>query len=384
MKKSSLLVCVTALTLLTTFAIAGAAGAQSARRHSAPPFSGASDAVFVQTDNLLGNQVVAYRRTPQGTLYKEGVYATGGLGGQLQGAVVDYLASQGSLVYAAADDLLLAVNAGSNTVSAFSVNGDRLQLRQILFSGGAFPVSIAVHGDLVYVLNAENGGSVQGFRIVFGALLPIFGSNRALGLNPTATPQFVNTPGQVAFSPDGTQLLVTTKANGNDIDVFAVFGDGLLSRAPVVNSEPTAVPFAVTFDSEGHLVVAEAGTNALATFSLEPDGTLSAIASLGTGESATCWVTASDGYFYASNAGSGNVSRFSDNAAGDLTLASPPTMTHPGTVDSAASSGGAFLYVQTGGEGIVDEFSVSSSGALSEIGWVTVPDAVGGEGIVAF
>jgi hypothetical protein len=38
--------------------------------------------------------------------------------------------------------------------------------------------------------------------------------------------------------------------------------------------------------------------------------------------------------------------------------------------------------VQTGAAGIVDEFSVAAQGALSEIGSVTVPGAIGGEGIV--
>ena len=107
-------------------------------------------------------------------------------------------------------------------MSVFSVRGDRLTLIQVLGSGGTFPVSVAVHGDVVYVLNAENGGSVQGFFVLFDHLIPIPGSNRPLGLEPAATPQFTNTPGQVAFSPDGSQLIVTTKANGNDIDVFGV------------------------------------------------------------------------------------------------------------------------------------------------------------------
>ena len=33
-----------------------------------------------------------------------------------------------------------------------------------------------------------------------------------------------------------------------------------------MNTEPGAVPFAVTFDTAGHLVVADAGPNAVATF----------------------------------------------------------------------------------------------------------------------
>jgi len=39
--------------------------------------------------------------------------------------------------------------------------------------------------------------------------------------------------------------------------------------------------------------------------------------------------------------------------------------------------------VQTGGNGIVDEFAVGTGGSLAKIGSVTVPGAVGGEGIVA-
>ena len=346
-------------------------------------YGGADHAVFVQTDNTAGNQVVAYDRSDNGSLTPAGTYNTGGLGGQLSGSVVDHLASQGSLTYDQRDGELYAVNAGSNTVSVFSVFGDHLALRQVINSGGTFPVSVAVHGSLVYVLNAENGGSVQGFVNFFGRLIAIPGSNRTLGLNPTATPQFVNTPGQVAFSPDGSKLIVTTKANGSDIDVFGVGWFGLLSSAPVVNSEPGAVPFAISFDAANHLVIAEAGTNALATFNLNSGGTVTPIDTVGTGQSATCWVAEAQGFFYASNAGSALESQFSDAANGTLALTGQ-TATDPGTVDASASLGGQYLYVQTGGNGVVDEFSVGANGSLTAIGSTTVPGAVGGEGIVAF
>ena len=84
-------------------------------------FGGVGNVVFVQTDNTAGNQVVAYDRAPGGTLSLAGTYNTGGLGGQLSGSVVDHLASQGSLTYDQRNNLLYAVNAGSNTVSVFSV-----------------------------------------------------------------------------------------------------------------------------------------------------------------------------------------------------------------------------------------------------------------------
>ncbi len=137
--------------------------------------------VFVQNDSTTGNQVVAYDRAPNGTLTQAGTYSTGGVGGVLAGSVVDHLASQGSLTYDRRHGLLYAVNAGSNTVSVFGVIGDRLFLRQVLPSYGTFPVSVTVHDDLVYVLNARDGGSVQGYRELFGFVFPIAHSQRSLG-----------------------------------------------------------------------------------------------------------------------------------------------------------------------------------------------------------
>jgi hypothetical protein len=343
---------------------------------------GADHVVFVQTDNPNGNAVVAYDRADDGSLTPAGTYPTGGNGGVLTGSVVDHLASQGSLAYDAAHGLLIAVNAGSNTISVFGVHGDRLSLREVLPSGGAFPVSVAVHGDIAYVLNARNGASVQGYRIAFDVLFPIFGSHRALGLDPAATPEFTHTPGQVAFTPDGSRLIVTTKANGSDIDVFRVGLFGWLSAAPVVNSEPGAVPFAVTFDRSGNLVVAEAGTNALETFALHFDGTLTSLHSVATNQAATCWVAGFNGQFYASNAGSATLSRVQSGPGGGLTLLDN-TATTAGTVDAAVSTASHTLYVQTGAAGVVDAFHINGDGSLTHIGDVTVPNAAGGEGIVA-
>jgi hypothetical protein len=96
---------------------AGAAPALASGFGGTPPFRPGSDqAVFVQNDRLAGNQIVAYSRSDAGTLTQAGVYDTGGSGGQLTGSVVDHTASQGALTYDRGDDLLLAVNAGGNTL----------------------------------------------------------------------------------------------------------------------------------------------------------------------------------------------------------------------------------------------------------------------------
>ena len=124
----------------------------------------AQKALFVQTNNTTANQVMVYDRAWNGTLTFVASYTTGGAGATAAGATADPLASQGSLVSADHGRLLLAVNAGSNTVSLFRVRGDRLRLQQVIGSGGAFPVSIAVYRDWVYVLNA--GGSGLGARLL--------------------------------------------------------------------------------------------------------------------------------------------------------------------------------------------------------------------------
>jgi 6-phosphogluconolactonase (cycloisomerase 2 family) len=367
--------------LLAGLVVVAAAGPAGAATGSFGQKGGGDvGAVFVQNDAVTGNQVVVYDRSADGTLSQAGVYATGGLGGVLAGSVVDHLASQGSLTFDAEHHLLYAVNAGSNTVSVFGVHGDRLTLRQVIGSGGVFPVSVTVHGGLVYVLNALDGASIQGFRLHDGHLTAIPGSHRPLGLDPTATPQFTHTPGQIAFTPDGAQLIVTTKANGNAINVFNVDHGGRPSATPTVTVAAGAVPFAVAYDRSGHLAVANAGTNSVTTYKLRRDGTLTQVATTGTGQRATCWIAAAGANLYASNAGSATLTGLRSTRTGGLAVLGQ-TGTGPGTVDAAASPDGRFLYVQTGATGAVDAFRVQPDGSLLPIGSVSVPDAIGAEGI---
>ena len=353
--------------------------ASAATAHAAP---GPSHAVFVQTDNTAGNTIVAYDRTANGGLQQAGSYPTGGDGGQLTGSVVDHLSSEGSLAYDRQAGLLYAVNAGSNSITVFRVFGDQLVRSQVISSGGQFPVSIAVHGHQVFVLNALGGASVAGFSQSGGRLIAQPSWQRDLGLGTTSATVFTGTPGQIAFTPDGSHLVVTTKGAANTVDVFRAGPSGL-SADPAVTSLPGQVPFGFTFDSYGHLVIAETGTDTVATFTIARDGTLTQLGSAATGQAATCWITASPaGTLYASNAGSGTESALRTQPDGTVTLLGS-TATDAGTVDAAASSDGQYLYVQAGGPGNVDAYRINPDGSLTQTGSVTVPGAAGGEGIEA-
>src|SRR5436190_477696 len=102
----------TALLALGLFAIAPPTTSAQGNR----PGAGADHAVFVQTNGLAGNEILAFRRANDGGLTLDARYGTGGRGGRLEGAMSDPLASQGSLIYDPGHAMLIGVNAGSNSV----------------------------------------------------------------------------------------------------------------------------------------------------------------------------------------------------------------------------------------------------------------------------
>jgi 6-phosphogluconolactonase (cycloisomerase 2 family) len=356
------------IVVLACVATAVASALAVAQATAAAPAS----AVFVQTNQPSGNTIIVYDRGADGRLTQAGTYATGGVGGTAApGTESDHLASQGSLVYDAEHHLLFAVNAGSDSVSIFEVSGDRLHLEGVVASGGEFPASIAVHGRLVYVLNSGGSGTVHGYRIAHDRLVTIPRSGRSLGLANSDPPFFLTSPGQVGFSPDGRQLLVTTKASQSTLDVFQVGPDGRLSTTPVANPSATPVPFAFTFTPSGRLAVGEAAASTLSTYVLQSDGTLADAKSQPDGQVALCWITEVGPYYYVSNTGSNNLSGYTIAADGQPSLVGSTGVvatTEPGPIDSTSPPGTSFLYVETGTAGTVDEYAVNADGTLTQLG----------------
>ena len=148
-----------------------------------------------------------------GAFVAAGVYPTGGTG------TAAGLGSQGAVTLAEEGRLVLAVNAGSNSISSFRVRRDGLGLRDVEPSGGVLPTSIAYDDGLAYVLNAGQPNSISGFRVRYdGELSPLAGSTRALSADQTS-------PAQVSFVPHGRALVVTERAT-NTITTFGLRWDG--------------------------------------------------------------------------------------------------------------------------------------------------------------
>src|SRR6266700_8009442 len=128
-------------------------------------------AVYTLTNQVAGNAVAVFDRAADGTLTAAGTIATGGTG------TGGGLGSQGAVALSDDGRRLFAVNAGSNDVSVFSVGPAGLSLASRTASGGTLPISLTVHGNALYVLNAGGAGNISGFTVgTTGELTPIPGS----------------------------------------------------------------------------------------------------------------------------------------------------------------------------------------------------------------
>ena len=346
---------------------------------------GFSGAVYTLTNQSSGNSVILFHRAADGTLTLAGSFPTGGTGtGAGPGLPADPLGSQGAVVLSQSNRLLFAVNAGSNQVSAFAVDGDRLNLLNTISSGGTEPISVAVYGSLVYVLNAGGTPNISGFAIdpQTNRLVPLGGSQRPLAGGTAAN------PAEVTFSPDGSVLMVTEKGT-QTIDTYTVNSDGTAS-GPIANHSSGPTPFGFEFTHRSIALVSEAGgsSNALSSYMTQQNGQLNVITgSLLDGQRASCWaiVTGDGRYAYVVNAGSSNISEYSVSPDGTLRLVDPTAAT-TGTgstpTDPALSTDSKLLYVRDGALGVVDAFRVEADGSLTPVG-ATAGNPTGGQGLAA-
>jgi len=345
---------------------------------SRAPAQDGPGAVYVLT-NQTANSVLVFARAADGTLSFSGNFSTGGAGA---GSGVDPLGSQGSLVLGIGHQRLFAVNAGSNDVSVFSVDGLNLELLDRASSGGVMPVSVAVHENLVYVVNAGGTPNIQGFFVEpsSGHLTPIPGSSQALHGGASAS------PGQIGISSDGDVLLVTEKGT-NLIDTWTLTDEGLPVNGRVTTSSG-AVPFGFTFLRRDVALVTEAGPSALSSYEASDDGTLQLITgTVPDTQKANCWVAATrnNRYAYVTNTGSGTISSYFISSDGSLRLLSAiAANTGQGTapIDFALSNDSHFLFVRLGTKGTVAGFRVESDGSLTPVGSIKGVPA-GAQGLAA-
>lgn len=316
-------------------------------------------AVYLMTNAAGANEVIVFRRAADGSLAREDDVPTGGMG------TGSGLGNQSAVVLTEDGRWLLVVNPGSDDVSVFAVTPSGLELADREPSGGMTPISLAVHGRLVYVLDGEVGSEgISGFWLDGdGSLHPISGSTRPLSGTGVG-------PAQVGFSPDGGALVVTEKGTSS-ITTYQVGADGRAS-APVSTSSAGTTPFGFAFDRDGHLIVSEAATGTVSSYRIAADGAAHLIdGPVPTNQAAACWIAVSgDSRFaYTTNAGSGSISGYLIGPRGGLDLLDADGrtgVTGEGStpLDADFSQGGRYLYVLSAGTHEVSAFERQADGGL--------------------
>lgn len=331
-------------------------------------------AVYVLT-NQTNNTVAVFRHDAKGRLSSAGEFPTGGTGDptpQPPDPTTDPLASQGALLIGRGNQLLFAVNAGSNQISVLQIKKNTLDIVDVVDSGGVRPISLAIHDDLLYVLNEGGTPNITGFTIEDdGSLTPLDDSTQPLIGGVAAD------PAEIGFSQDGGLLVVTEKA-GNRINTYTIDDDGLPST-PIDNASNGMTPFGFAFNNADTLIVSEAfgGTpnaSAVSSYSASDDGTLSVISgSVTNSQTASCWVvTTNNGKFaFVSNTGSGTISSYRVNAEnGSLSLVNgtaASTGMGSAPIDMTLSVNSKNLFVLVAGTQSVASYRVGKNGDLTQI-----------------
>ncbi|MGA7924003.1 MAG: beta-propeller fold lactonase family protein [Thermoplasmata archaeon] len=343
----------------------------------------AQGAVFTMTNNPHHNAVLAYAIGPGGALIPVGQFSTHGKG------TGGSLADQNAITLTNDHHWLLVINAGSNSISVFRVNslsrnGPILAFVDQVWSHGPVPVSIAVHGSFVYVLNAGSttvAGNIFGFFLADqGLLFPLPGSSRALSTSTSTE------PAEIAFNPAGNALVVTEKATSS-IDTYLVGHQGYVS-GPTVASSNGATPYGFAFGRAGTLVVSDAGPGGLSSYSISNSGTLTAKSGpVLDGQVAACWVATTDGgrIAFTSNADSMSISSYRVGTHGGLSLISSVAAT-TGAGDTDLAIGGShnqYLFVHDGSADELEEFAIGSHGGLTQL-YAVFAVSPTAEGLAAF
>ncbi|WP_198343132.1 lactonase family protein [Oleiphilus messinensis] len=326
-------------------------------------------AVFTQTNDSEGNEVLMFSRHGNGKLQFLDAFATDGVG------TSGGLGNQGALALSKDNDFLFVVNAGSNEITTFSVHKHGLKLVDKVPSGGERPISLSVFQDRLYVLNTGSD-SINGFTFDHdGKLTPMAEAIRSLSGTETSA-------AQIQVSPWGDALVVTERAT-NLIDVFWLDDNGIPGEA-VISPSVGTTPFGFDFDRRGHLVVSEAAGGAdnassVSSYNILETGQLEIISgAVPTTESAACWlITTPNGRFaYTTNTRSSSISGFRIERDGSLNLLDLDGVTGntgEGTnpLDMAMSRNGRHLYAISPATEEIVAFRIRGNGSLKNIQSVT-------------
>jgi hypothetical protein len=241
------------------------------------------------TNDPIENRINVYDADTHALLQTLSTSGKGGVGGNARG-VKQY-----------EDELVAAVNNGSNTVALFRREGDTLKFDKVVSTTSA-PVSVDFGNDHMYVAGAT---TVDSFALNQNTVEWLDGTTGLELVGGGAPPS--GSTAQVGVIND-KQLLVTLKTDPDPgtVDLVSLHDGRVSGAVPTAVSAPqgSLTPFGFAVYGDGTAVITLAHSNQDGLFR---DGAFTAV--VGAGQSADCWMTRVGKYVFTANTGSKTISR---------------------------------------------------------------------------
>lgn len=283
--------------------------------------------------------------------------------------------------------IVYVANSGSDDVSGYSINPTTGTLAAI--AGSPFPrianpsaVAVSSNGFFAFVTNAGSSNTVTAFRVATNGALLLVPSTQA---HPNPIPVGMD-PVALAISPNSQFVYVATRGS-DSVTAFAIEDEGALT---LVSSTGTAAnpvsvqgadPAGMTISPNGQfLYVSSSTSNDVTVFQIGANGLLTLVPATGANQNPipvggrapkSIRISPNGSFLYTANSGSNTVTAFQIGTNGLLTLV-PPIAGNPNPISVGGtapngiivSSNGQFLYSANGG-GNVTTFSIGGGGLLT-------------------
>jgi 6-phosphogluconolactonase (cycloisomerase 2 family) len=310
--------------------------------------------VYIDANITTGNTILAYEIEADGSVKprRGSPFPTGGNGFYDSSFKLGPFDVDQEM--ALAGNILYAVNAGSNSISAFAISDDGTlsPVRgQPFMSGGSTPVSVGVHGQYLITVDSAQDPAQASDDYIPGVAVSAILDNGALRYL-TATPLEADAqPSQALTTNTGAFVFTAEFPGGGKLDAFYQSPNGKLRLTDSVslplepgNTQP--LPLGLWANPRApYLYVGFVNTGEVGVYTLSDAGKLRFVNKAPSSGKAVCWLRVSnDGRFlYSSNTADESMSVY------DLTNPALPV---------------EIQHLVVGGFGGVQQFSLTPDGSL--------------------
>jgi len=317
----------TAMAAAFTSAAYVPARAEDPKRFDQDDYKRRQHTLYVNANLTAGNAILAYDIHPDGSLHAlpGSPFLTGGTGYYDPSFVLGpFDVDQEMALF---NNVLYAVNGGSNTISALRVDNDGSLYPlpgQPFTSGGSTPVSLGVHGRYLVTVNSAQDPAQAGKGYRPGLIASEIKRDGALRLLPGSAVALAAEaqPSQALTSNTGRFVFSAEFPGGGHLDAFVQAPNGKLIQtdSTMLPKEPDgtqSLPLGLWANPRApYLYVGFVNTNELGVYTVTGAGKLKFVSKASNSGTALCWIRASSNgrFLYTANTGDNSMSVYVSGA----------------------------------------------------------------------